>query len=76
MCALCVCVDSGQPGDGDTASGAQDTDRATAERQTTAETKELDAGQYLYCRLVVLNLQLWSISPDTPVPKITLQNFA
>lgn len=44
---MCVYVDSGQPGDGDPVSRAQDTDRASAERQATAETKELDAGQYL-----------------------------
>lgn len=41
-----VCVDSVQPGDGDTVSGAQDTDRTSAEGQAAAETKELDAGLY------------------------------
>lgn len=64
---VCVCVDSGQPGDGDTVSGAQDTDRSSAEGKAAAETKELDAGQYFNPRLVLNSGLFQLISPDASI---------
>lgn len=53
--SLCLCADSCKPGNGDPAPGAEDYDRTAFERESTAETERLDAGQFLYASFYFLN---------------------